>query len=108
MVRMEEMWESIKIVKQAVAQMPQGPTMAKTPRTLRPPKGDVYVRTENPRGEMGVYLVSEGKDKPHRIKMRTPSFCNLVALRHMLIGSYLADSVVILGSIDIVLGDVDR
>ena len=108
MVRMEEMWESIKIVKQAVAQMPSGPIMAKTPRTLRPPKGDVYVRTENPRGEMGVYLVSEGKDKPHRIKMRTPSFCNLVALRHMLIGSYLADSVVILGSIDIVLGDVDR
>ncbi len=108
MVRMEEMWESLKIVKQAVARIPQGPIMAKTPRTLRPPKGDVYVRTENPRGEMGVYLVSDGKDKPHRIKMRTPSFCNLVALRHMLIGSYVADAVVILGSIDIVLGDVDR
>ena len=52
--------------------------------------------------------MSDGKDKPHRIKMRTPSFCNLVALRHMLIGSYVADAVVILGSIDIVLGDVDR
>ena len=88
--------------------MPEGPIVAKTPRTLRPPVGDVYVRTENPRGDMGVYLVGSGKDKPHRIKMRTPSFSNLGTLRHLLIGSYIADAVVILGSIDIVLGDVDR
>ena len=107
-VRMEEIWQSIRIIKQAMEQMPQGPIMAKTPRTLRPPAGDAYVRTENPRGDMGVYLVGSGKDKPYRIKMRTPSFCNLSALRHLVIGVYLADAVVILGSIDIVLGDVDR
>ena len=108
LVRMAEMWESIKITKQALAKIPEGPVMAKTPRTLRAPANDVYVRTENPRGEMGVYLVGSGRDKPHRIKMRTPSFSNLMALRHMVKGAYVADAVVILGSIDIVLGDVDR
>jgi len=107
-VRMEETWQSIRIIKQAMEQMPQGPIMAKTPRTIRPPAGDAYVRTENPRGDMGVYLVGSGKDKPYRIKMRTPSFCNLSALKHLVIGVYLADAVIILGSIDIVLGDVDR
>ncbi len=108
LVRMAEMWQSIRIIKQALEQIPQGPIMAKTPRTLRPPAGDVYVRTENPRGDMGVYLVSDGKDKPHRIKIRAPSFSNLMALRHMLKGVYVADVVAIFGSIDIVLGDVDR
>ena len=107
-VRMEEMWQSISIIKQAMKQIPEGPVMAKMPRTIRPPVGDAYVRTENPRGDMGVYLVSDGKDKPHRIKMRTPSFSNLMALKHMLVGAYIADVVAILGSIDIVLGDVDR
>ncbi len=107
-VRMEEMWQSLSIMKQALKQIPDGPVMAKMPRTIRPPVGDVYVRTENPRGDMGVYLVSDGKDKPHRIKIRTPSFSNLMALKHMLIGAYIADVVAVLGSIDIVLGDVDR
>ena len=108
MVRMEETWQSIRIIKQAMEQIPSGPVMAKTPRTLRPPASDAYVRTENPRGDMGVYLVGSGKDKPRRIKIRAPSFCNLMALRHMLREAYVADVVVILGSIDIVLGDVDR
>jgi NADH-quinone oxidoreductase subunit D len=68
----------------------------------------VYVRAENPRGEIGVYLVSQGTDRPYRVKVRPPSFCNLSALKRLLRGAWVADSVVILGSLDIVLGEVDR
>ena len=75
---------------------------------IRPPAGEVYMRAENPRGEIGVYLVSDGTDRPHRIKVRPPSFCNLSALKHMLKDAWIADSVVILGALDIVLGEVDR
>ncbi len=75
---------------------------------IRPPAGEVYVRAENPRGEIGVYLISDGTDKPHRVKVRPPSFCNLSALRHMLKDCWIADAVVILGALDIVLGEVDR
>ena len=78
------------------------------PRRLRTPPGEVYAKVESPRGEWGVYLVSKGGDKPYRLKMRSPSFCNLSALREMTIGHYLADAVMILGSMDIVLCDVDR
>ena len=108
-VRIEEMRESVKIIQQAVEQMKPGPTKAPSARFLiRPPKGEVYVRAENPRGDFGVYLVSNGSTKPYRVKVRAPSFSSLQALRHMLINSYLADAVVVLGSIDIVLGEVDR
>ena len=93
---------------QAIEQMPEGPVVASLRRISRPPKGDVYVHAENPRGEIGVYLVSDGSNKPYRVKVRPPSFCNLQALRHMLRGAYLADAVVILGSLDIILGEVDR
>ena len=82
--------------------------MAKVRAIARPPKGEVYVHAENPRGDFGVYLVSEGAESPYRLKVRPPSFCNLMALRDLLIGHYIADSVVILGSLDIVLGEVDR
>ena len=77
-------------------------------RILRPPAGEVYMRVESPRGEYGVYVVSNGTDKPYRHKVRAASFCNLSALRAMSIGHYVADVIVILGSIDIVLGEVDR
>ena len=108
-VRMQEMYESLRIVEQALAQMPAGPVTSPLGRRLiRPPRGDVYVRAENPRGEIGVYLVSDGTDKPYRLKVRPPSFCNLSALKHMLRGAWVADAVVILGSLDIVLGEVDR
>ena len=66
------------------------------------------MRAENPRGEIGVYLVSDGTDKPYRVKVRPPSFCSLSALRHLVRDTYVADAVVILGSLDIVLGEVDR
>ncbi len=109
MVRMLEIEQSISIVAQALDKLPDGPVMGRVPRILRPPAGDVYVHGENPRGDLGVYLVSSGGTvSPWRLKIRGPSFCNLMALPAMIRGSYLADATVILGSMDIVLGEVDR
>jgi NADH-quinone oxidoreductase subunit D len=108
-LRVQEVYQSIRIVEQALDQLPDGEvTSSLGRRLLRPPAGEVYVRGENPRGEIGVYLNSDGSDKPYRIKVRPPSFCNLSALRQMLKDSWIADSVVILGALDIVLGEVDR
>ena len=107
-VRMEEMRQSLRIVEQAMERIEPGPITAKVRRITRPPKGESYVRTESPRGDFGVYLVSDGSDRPYRVKVRAPSFANLQALRHLLRNAYVADAVVILGSIDIVLGEVDR
>ena len=107
-VRLQEMYQSLNIIEQALEQMRPGPVSTLGRRLIRPPKGDVYVRSENPRGEIGVYLVSDGSDKPYRVKVRPPSFCNLSALKHMVKGAWVADAVIILGSLDIVLGEVDR
>ena len=108
-VRIQEMYESLRIIEQALEQMPTGPVTSPLGRRLiRPPKGEVYVRAENPRGEIGVHLVSDGTDKPYRVKVRPPSFCNLSAIQYLLQETWIADSVVILGSLDIVLGEVDR
>ena len=107
-VRIQEMYQSLNIIEQALEQMPEGPVSVLGRRLIRPPKGDVYVRSENPRGEIGVYLVSDGSDKPYRVKVRPPSFCNLSALKHLVKDAWVADAVIILGSLDIVLGEVDR
>ena len=108
-VRVREMYESMKILEQALAGMPKGNvTSSLGKRLARPPEGQVYFRAENPRGELGVYLVSDGSDKPYRLKVRPPSFCNLSAIKHMLKNTWIADTVVVLGSLDIVLGEVDR
>ncbi|MEX2430463.1 MAG: NADH-quinone oxidoreductase subunit D [Dehalococcoidia bacterium] len=107
-MRLLECYESIRLVEQCLDQMEPGPVMAQMRRIARPPKGEVYTHCENPRGDIGVFLVSDGTDKPYRVKVRPPSFCNLVALRPMLRGSYLADAIAVLGSLDIVLGEVDR
>jgi|TARA_B100000809_G_scaffold160795_1_gene158200 NADH-quinone oxidoreductase subunit D len=108
-LRVQEIYQSIRIVEQALDQLPEGEVVSSLGRRLiRPPAGEVYVRAENPRGEIGVYLISDGTDKPHRIKVRPPSFCNLSALRHMMKDAWIADSVIILGALDIVLGEVDR
>jgi NADH-quinone oxidoreductase subunit D len=108
-LRVQEVYQSVRIVEQALDQLPDGEVASSLGRRLiRPPAGEVYMRAENPRGEIGVYLVSDGTDRPHRIKVRPPSFCNLAALKHMLKDSWIADSVVILGALDIVLGEVDR
>jgi NADH-quinone oxidoreductase subunit D len=109
LVRLEEMRQSVSIVEQALEKLPDGPIVPeKMPRRLRTPPGEVYAKVESPRGEWGVYLVSKGGDKPYRQKMRSPSFSNRSALREMTIGQFLADAVMNLGSMDIVLCDVDR
>lgn len=109
MVRMLEIEQSIRIVEQAISRLPDGPIQSKVPRIMRPPEGDFYVHGENPRGDLGVYLVSKGGTvRPYRLKIRGPSFSNLMALSSMLENVYLADATVILGSLDIVLGEVDR
>ena len=107
-VRVEEMRESIKIIEQALSELPKGEISAKVRRMVRPPAGDVFIRTESPRGDPGVYIVSDGSDKPYRVKVRPPSFANLQALEYMLKDTYIADAVLVLGSIDIIMGEVDR
>ena len=108
-LRVQEMYESLGIIEQALEQLPEGNVVSSLGRRLiRPPEGEVYVRAENPRGEIGVHLISNGTDRPFRVKLRPPSFCNLSAIRPMLINTWVADAVVILGSLDIVMGEVDR
>src|SRR5690606_2048996 len=107
-VRMKEMMESVKIIRQVMKRLPDGPVMAKLPRALRPPKGQVYNRVESPRGEVGVYLISDGGTGPYRIKWRSPCFTHLMLLPVMARGHLVADLVTCIGSIDIVLGEVDR
>jgi NADH-quinone oxidoreductase subunit D len=110
LVRLEEIRQSVKIVLQALDQMPdEGPILPeKLPRALRPGPGEIYMRNEDPRGEYGLYIVSRGQTQPYRVRIRSASFCNLSALRTMTVGSYVADAVTILGSTDIVLCSVDR
>ena len=108
LVRILEMRESVKIIRQCVEQIPEGPVKTEGPFFLRPPVGDAYAAVEAPKGELGFYLVSDGGISPYRFKIRSPSFINLTVLRDLLVGWKLADLVVIFGSIDIVLGEVDR
>jgi NADH-quinone oxidoreductase subunit D len=107
-VRMQEMRQSVFLVQQCVEQIPSGPVRAEVPLVFRPPVGDAYVPIEAPKGELGFYLVSDGGIAPYRCKIRAPSFINLTLLREMLVGWKMADLVVIFGSIDVVLGEVDR
>lgn len=133
LIRVQEMRQSHRILGQAVRSLPSGPIISNNrkvalpPRTelatsmeslihhfrlvtegFKPPEGEVYQVVESPRGELGFYLVSDGSNKPYRLKVRAPSFCNLQALSHLVRGHLIADVVAIIGSIDIVLGDVDR
>ena len=110
MIRVLEMRESIKILQQAFAGLPAGPIMdpkAKL-RGFRPKAGEAYGRIEGPKGEIGFYLVSDGSPNPYRYRVRAPSFVNLTILEDMCLGQTVADAVIILGSVDIVLGEVDR
>jgi NADH-quinone oxidoreductase subunit D len=131
--RVQELRESIGIVQQALAGMPEGPTKADAPKVVLPdrekmktqmealiyhfkiitegfavPAGEVYQAVESPRGEMGYYIVSDGTAKPYRVHMRGPSFANLQSLAKMCEGHLIADVVAVIGSIDVVLGDIDR
>lgn len=108
MLRFDEIHQSIRILKQALEQIPEGEIQAPVKKVLRPPKGEAYARIESPKGELGWYLVSDGSDKPYRWHVRAPTLINLSALKEMVHGWKVADVVVILGSIDIVLGEIDR
>ena len=108
LVRIEEMRQSIRIIRQAIAGLPEGPVMAKVPKILKPPAGDVYHSIEAPKGELGFYIVSDGTTNPYRVRVRPPSFINLQALDQMVAGQMVADVVAIIGTLDIVLGEVDR
>lgn len=108
MVRLEEMRQSVRIIRQAVAAIPSGPAMAKVPKVIKPPVGEVYVSIEAPKGELGYFIVSDGTIHPYRVHVRPPSFVNLQALSRMVPGALVADVVAIIGTIDIVLGEVDR
>ena len=107
-VRMEEMRQSVRILRQAVERIPEGPIMAKVPKVLKPAVGECYVSIEAPKGELGYFIVSDGSLNPYRLRVRPPSFVNLQALDKMAKGAAVADIVAIIGTIDIVLGEVDR
>lgn len=108
-VRIEELRQSVKIIRQCLDRLEPGPTMAKLPPVLKPPKGaEIYSRIESSRGEMGVYLVSDGSAKPWKCKYRTASFSNLPLLNDLCRGWKVADIMAVLGSMDIIIPEVDR
>jgi NADH-quinone oxidoreductase subunit D len=110
MIRLLEMRESLKILDAVLRDLPEGPILdpKSKSRGLRPPVGEAYTRVEAPKGELGFYLISDKSPEPYRYRVRPPSLINLTLLEDMCLGSKIADVMVILGSIDIVLGEVDR
>jgi NADH-quinone oxidoreductase subunit D len=110
MIRFLEMRESLKILNEAMRDIPEGPIVdPKTkPRGFRPKPGEAYGRIESPKGELGFYLISDGSPNPYRYRVRPPSLINLTVLEDLCLGQNVADVVAILGSVDIVLGEVDR
>ncbi|MCX7611599.1 MAG: NADH-quinone oxidoreductase subunit D [Ignavibacterium sp.] len=107
-VRVREMEESLKIIEQAINQIPDGDVTSAIPKKIKPPVGHIYSRVENPRGELGYFIISDGSTSPFRVKVRAPSFVNLQVLDQLCRGHLVADVIAILGSVDIVLGEVDR
>jgi NADH-quinone oxidoreductase subunit D/NADH-quinone oxidoreductase subunit C/D len=108
MIRVREVNESIKIIEQLIDNIPEGEFQAKTKAVLKLPKGEFYSRVETARGELGVYIVSEGGTTPYRIKFRSPGFSNLSVLDHIARGSKLGDLVAMMGTLDLVIPDIDR
>jgi len=108
MVRLREMNQSIRIIEQLIDNIPDGDFQAKTKAVLKLPKGDFYTRVETARGELGVYIVSEGGTTPYRIKFRSPGFSNLSALNHMAKGGKIGDLIATMGTLDLVIPDIDR
>lgn len=107
-VRMKEMRQSLSIIEQLIDNIPEGDFQAKTKAVLKLPKGEFYSRVETARGEFGVYIVSEGGTTPYRIKFRSPGFSNLSALNHMAKGGKIGDLIAIMGTLDLVIPDIDR
>ena len=108
LVRMAEMRQSLRIIRQAVEKIPEGPIMAKVPKVIKPPVGEIYHSIEAPKGELGYFIVSDGSTQPYRVRVRPPSFVNLQALDVMVRGQLVADVIAVIGTLDIVLGEVDR
>jgi NADH-quinone oxidoreductase subunit D len=108
LVRLEEMRQSRRIVQQALREMPGGPVMAKVPKIIKPPAGDYYHSIEGPKGELGCYLVADGTSRPYRVRVRPSCLINLQALKRMCVGHLVSDVVAIIGTLDIVLGEIDR
>ena len=109
LIRMDEFRESLRLIRQTVEGLPEGPIMGKVPRLLKPPAGETYHAIESPKGELGYFIVSDGKStNPYRFRVRPPSFCNLQGLKRLVTGHLVADVVALIGTIDIVLGEVDR
>jgi NADH-quinone oxidoreductase subunit D/NADH-quinone oxidoreductase subunit C/D len=108
LVRVAEMRQSVSILEQLIDNIPEGEFQAKTKAVLKPPKGEYYTRVETARGELGVYIVSEGGTTPYRIKFRSPGFSNLSALEHMAKGSKIGDLMATMGTLDLVIPDIDR
>ena len=106
--RVEEMRQSLRIIRQAMEQLPSGPVRAEVPHLVRPPVGEAYAHIEAPKGELGFYLVSDNSIAPYRCHIRPPSLINLTALRDMVRGWKIADLIIIFGSIDITVGEIDR
>jgi NADH-quinone oxidoreductase subunit D len=107
-VRIREMRQSLRIIQQAVDGLPSGPIMAKVGKVIKPPVGEIYHSIEAPKGELGYYIVSDGSTQPYRVRVRPPSFVNLQALDLMVRGQLVADVIAVIGTFDIVLGEVDR
>ena len=107
-VRMQEFRQSVRIIRQAVDSLPEGPIKGRVSKVFKPPVGEAYESIEAPKGELGYYVVSDGSTQPYRLRVRPPSFVNLQALDEMCRGCLVADVVAIIGTIDIVLGEVDR
>ncbi len=108
MVRLYEMKESIRLIREGMSKLPGGPICTRTPIELRPPRGETYFAVESSKGEQGIYLISDGSEYPYRAKIRGPSFVNLQIVPELMRGHKMGDVVAILGSIDLVLGEVDR
>jgi NADH-quinone oxidoreductase subunit D len=109
LVRVEEFRQSTRIIRQAIEGLPEGPIVGKVPRLIKPPAGETYHANESPKGEIGYFIASDGKStSPYRLRVRPPSFCNLQGLRRLVKGHLVADVIALIGTIDIVLGEVDR
>jgi NADH-quinone oxidoreductase subunit D len=107
-VRVREMEESIKLIRQALDRLPEGDVQEKVPKRVKPSKGEAYGRSETPRGELGYYIVSDGGTNPYRVKVKSPCFTALSVLPVIAKGEMVADIIAIIGSIDIVMGELDR
>lgn len=108
MLRIREMEQSLKIIRQCLDKIPEGEYCAKVPRLFKPPPGEIYCRFENPRGELGFYLVSDGGKNPYRLKIRAPSFSNLWVIPEISVGEMISDLIMTVGSLDIILPEIDR